>query len=156
MSNRPLPEAVPIITPHLIVKDCVRAIAFYAAALGRVELYRIWTPDGRRIWFAELLLGESRFFLVDEFPEQQALSPTTLGGTPVALHVYVQDVDAAWSRAIAAGMSVEIPLANFFWGERYGSLRDPFGHHWALASRIEDLTPAEIQRRARELYQQKS
>lgn len=154
--NRPLPEAVPVITPHLIVKDCASAIEFYAAALGTVELYRVNTPDGRRIWFSELLLGESRFFLVDEFPEQQAFSPTTLGGTPVALHVYVPDVDAAWSRALAAGMKVEIPLANFFWGERYGSLRDPFGHHWALATRIEDLAPAEIQRRASALYQQKS
>jgi len=154
--SQPLPEAVPIITPHLIVKEAARAIEFYAKALGAVELYRVQAPDGQRVWFCELLLGDSRFFLVDEFPEQHAFSPSTLGGTPVVLHVYVPDVDAAWARAVSAGMSIEMPLANFFWGDRYGSLRDPFGHHWGLASRIEDLTPQEIQRRAIEFNRQRS
>jgi uncharacterized glyoxalase superfamily protein PhnB len=149
---RPVPETLPIITPHLIVADAARAIDFYAAALGTNEIARVVGPDGRRIVFAELLLGESRFFLVDEFPEQRALSPTTLGGTPVALHVYFGDVDAAYARAVAAGMRVDIPLADFFWGERYGSLIDPFGHHWGLASRIEDLSPADMQARARDFY----
>jgi PhnB protein len=150
--TRAVPDELPLITPHLIVKDAARAIQFYVDALGCVELYRVVGPDGARIAFAELLLGSSRFFLVDEFPEQQALSPETLGGTPVALHVYVPDVDRAYARAVRAGMRVEIPLADFFWGERYGSLRDPFGHHWALVSRIEDLSPAEIQRRATAFY----
>jgi len=104
-------------------------------------MYRVVGPDGQRISFAELLLGNSRFFVVDEFPEQHAFSPISLGGTPVALHVYVPDVDSAYARAIRVGMTVEIPLADFFWGERYCSLHDPFGHHWALASRIEDLSP---------------
>jgi uncharacterized glyoxalase superfamily protein PhnB len=148
----PIPEALPIITPHLIVKGAADAIAFYEKALGTTELYRTVGPDGARILFAELLLGDSRFFIVDEFPEQRALSPLTLGGTPVALHVYYADVDAAYRRAVDAGMTVEIPLADFFWGERYGSLIDPFGHHWGLASRIEDLAPAEVERRARAFY----
>ena len=115
-------------------------------------MYRVVGPDGQRISFSELLLGNSRFFVVDEFPEQHAFSPISLGGTPVALHVYVPDVDSAYARAIRVGMTVEIPLADFFWGERYCSLHDPFGHHWALASRIEDLSPAEIQRRASAFY----
>jgi PhnB protein len=146
--TRPIPEVVPQITPHLVVAGAARAIDFYVAALGCVELYRVLGPDGQRVWFAELLLGESRFFVNDEFPEQNALGPTTLGGTAVALHVFVADVDAAFARAVAAGMTVEIPVADFFWGERYGLLVDPFGHRWGLASRREDLTPAEIQRRA--------
>jgi uncharacterized glyoxalase superfamily protein PhnB len=150
--TRPVPLELPLITPHLVVNDAARAIDFYVAALDCVELYRILGPDGRRISFAELLLGTSRFFLVDEFPEQHAFSPRTLGGTPVALHVYVPDVDRAYERAVRAGMTVEIPLADFFWGERYGSLRDPFGHHWALVSRTEDLSPEEIQRRALAFY----
>jgi uncharacterized glyoxalase superfamily protein PhnB len=151
--TRPVPDELPLITPHLVVKDAARAIPFYVEALGCVELYRVVGPDGERITFAELLLGSSRFFLVDEFPEQQALSPQSLGGTPVALHVYVPDVDRAFARAVRAGMTVDIPLTDFFWGERYGSLRDPFGHHWALVSRIEDLSPAEIQRRASAFYE---
>jgi PhnB protein len=150
--TRAVPDELPLITPHLVVDDAARAIELYVDALGCVELYRVVGPDGERISFAELLLGTSRFFLVDEFPEQQAFSPKTLGGTPVALHVYVPDVDRAYERAVRAGMTVEIPLADFFWGERYGSLRDPFGHHWALVSRIEDLSPAEIQRRATAFY----
>ncbi|HKA89427.1 MAG TPA: VOC family protein [Haliangiales bacterium] len=149
---RPIPEGLPTITPHLVVSDAARAIELYAAALGAHEISRIVGPDGRRVVFAELILGDSRFFVVDEFPEQRAFSPTTLGGTPVALHVYFADVDAAYARAVAAGMRVEIPLADFFWGERYGSLIDPFGHHWGLASRIEDLSPADVQARARDFY----
>ncbi len=150
---RAIPEALPLITPHLVAKDAAAAIDFYARALGTVEVYRVLGPDGRRIMFSELLLGDSRLFVVDEFPEQNAFAPTTLGGSPVALHVYVPDVDAAFARAIAAGMTVEIPVTDFFWGERYGSLRDPFGHLWGLASRIEDLSPADIQERARAFYQ---
>ena len=128
----PVPEALPLITPHLIVKDAARAIDFYRAALDCNELYRVADPGGR-ILFAELLLGSSRIFLVDEFPEQRALSPLSLGGSPVTLHVYFSDVDRAYRRAVQAGMTVEIPLADFFWGERYGSLRDPFGLQWAAA-----------------------
>jgi uncharacterized glyoxalase superfamily protein PhnB len=147
----PIPEALPVITPHLVVKNAAEAIDFYARALGTTELYRVPGPDGRLL-FCELLLGDSRFFLVDEFPEQQAFAPTTLGGTPVALHVYFADVDAAFRRAVDAGMRVAMPLADFFWGERYGSVIDPFGHHWGLASRIEDLAPAELAQRARDFY----
>jgi uncharacterized glyoxalase superfamily protein PhnB len=98
------------------------------------------------------MIGDARLFVVDEYPEQNALSPHTLGGSPITLHVYVADVDLAFARAVAAGMTVEIPLADFFWGERYGTLHDPFGHRWGLASRIEDLSPADIQERARAFY----
>ena len=153
MTVRPIPEALPPLTPHLIVRDARAALDHYAAALGARETSRILGPDGR-VMFAEMLIGDARIFVVDEFPEQRALSPTTLGGTPVALHLYVPDVDATFARAVAAGMMIEIPVADFFWGERYGSARDPFGHLWGLASRTEDLSPRQIQERADAFYNQ--
>lgn len=151
MSVKPIPEALPILTPHLVVSNAAAALAHYAEALGAKETSRIQGPDGR-VMFAEMSIRDARIFVVDEFPEQQALSPTTLGGTPVALHLYVQDVDAMFARAVAAGMTVWMPVADFFWGERYGSLKDRFGHHWALASRTEDLSPSQIQERANAFY----
>jgi uncharacterized glyoxalase superfamily protein PhnB len=152
MSVRPIPEAAPILTPHLVVSDAAGAIELYARALGTRETFRTLAPDGRRIMFAELLLGETRIFVLDEFPEQHALSPTTLGGTPVALHLYVSRVDDAFARAVAAGMTAEIPVTDFFWGERYGQVRDAYGHVWGLASRIEDVSPQDIAARAEAFY----
>jgi len=149
--SAPPPDALPRITPHLVVKGAAAALALYEKALGAKELYRTVGPDGR-VLFAEVLLHDSRFFVVDEFPEQGALSPLTLGGTPVTLHLYVADVDAAFARAVAAGMTAGMPPANFFWGERYAQVKDPSGHQWALASRVEDLTPDEVQRRADAFY----
>jgi len=154
VSVKPIPEALPILTPHLVVRDARAALEHYVAAFGAKEHSCIVGPDGERVMFAELSIGDARIFVVDEFPEQRAVSPTTLGGTPVALHLYVADVDAVYARAIAAGMTVEIPVADFFWGERYGSLRDAFGHVWGLASRIEDLSPRQIQERADAFYNQ--
>jgi PhnB protein len=151
VSVRPIPEAVPILTPHMVVRDAAAALQHYQEALGARETSRMLGRDGR-VMFAEMSIGDARIFLVDEYPEQRALSPTTLGGTPVSLHLYVARVDEAFARAVAAGMTVEIPLANFFWGERYGLLRDAFGHQWALASRIEDLSPRQIQERADAFY----
>jgi PhnB protein len=147
----PIPEASPRLTPHVVVNDAPAALAFYEAAFGAHETYRVLGPDGR-VMFSEMVLGDVRLFVHDEYPEQHSVSPTTLGGTPVALHLYVVDVDAAFARAVAAGMTVEIPLADFFWGERYGSVRDPYGHLWGLASRTEDLSPREIQDRAEAFY----
>jgi len=148
----PIPEGVPQLTPHLVVREAGRAIELYTRALGARELYRCTSPDGTRVLFAELMLEEARVFVVDEMPEQGALGPAARGGTSVALHLFVEDVDAAVARATEAGMDVEIPLANCFWGERYALLKDPFGHLWALASRREDLSPSEIQRRANDFY----
>lgn len=153
MTMRPIPEALPILTPHLVVRDACAALDHYRDAFGARETSRIHGPDGR-VMFAEMSIGDARIFVVDEYPEQRALSPTTLGGTPVALHLYVADVDARFARAVAAGMTVEIPVADFFWGERYGSLRDSFGHLWGLTSRIEDLSPRQIQERADAFYNQ--
>ena len=148
----PVPEAFHTLTLHLSVRGVAGAIDFYARAFGARELLRNLFPDGETIVHAELLIGDSRLFVSDEFPARGVLSPLALGGTPVVLHLYVADADAAFRRAVEAGAEVLMPLADTFWGERYGMVRDPFGHKWALASRIEDLSPAELQRRAREWH----
>jgi PhnB protein len=142
----PVPEDFHTITPQLVVSGVAAAIEWYSQALGAHELLRNAAPDGR-IMHSELLLGDSRFFVVDEFPESMR-SPATLGGTPVTLHLYVPDVDALFSRATDAGATVLMPVADQFWGDRYGMLSDPFGHRWSIASRIEDLSPTALHERA--------
>jgi PhnB protein len=137
------------ITPHLTVRGVAEAVAFYHRAFGAEELLRNLAPDGVSIMHCELLLGDARFFLNDEFPDSGQLSPNALGGSPVRLHLYVEDVDAAFQQAIEAGCEVELPLADQFWGERYGMLRDPYGHRWSMSTQLEDLAPAELQRRAK-------
>jgi len=143
----PVPEDFHTITPHLVVKGVADAIAWYTKAFGANELLRNMAPDGTSIMHSELLLGDSRFFVVDEFPGPMA-SPTTLGGTPITLHLYVRDVDEMFDRAVAAGATPLLPVADQFWGDRYGMLVDPFGHRWSIASRIEDLSPNALQERA--------
>jgi uncharacterized glyoxalase superfamily protein PhnB len=143
----PIPEDFHTITPHLVVKGVADAIAWYTKAFGANELLRNMAPDGTSIMHAELLLGDSRFFVVDEFGPPMA-SPATLGGTPVTLHLYVRDVDAMFDRAVDAGATPLMPVADQFWGDRYGILVDPFGHRWSIASRIEDLSPKALQQRA--------
>jgi PhnB protein len=144
----PVPEDFHTITPQLVVKGVADAIAWYTRALGAHELLRNTAPDGTSIMHSELLLGDSRFFVVDEFAGSMA-SPATLGGTPVTLHLYVRDVDALFARAVDAGAHVLMAVADQFWGDRYGMLTDPFGHRWSIASRIEDLSPKGLQDRAK-------
>ena len=145
----PVPEDFHTITPQLAVNGVGDAIAWYTKALGANELLRNVAPDGIRIMHAELLLGDSRFFVVDEFAESM-IAPSTLGGTTITLHLYVRNVDTLFDRAVAAGATVLMPVADQFWGDRYGILKDPFGHRWSIASRIEDLSPTRLQERAAE------
>jgi uncharacterized glyoxalase superfamily protein PhnB len=149
-SVSPIPEDFHTITPHLVVRGVAAAVDFYRQAFGAQELLRNVAPDGRTIMHCELLLGDSRFFVNDEFPDHGLLSPLALGGSPVTLHLYVEDVDAFVGRAVAAGAQVLMPVADAFWGDRYGILQDPFGHRWSVASRIEDLSPADLKLRAAE------
>ena len=142
-----VPEDFHTITPQLVVKGVAEAIDWYTKALGANELLRNLAQDGKSIMHSELLLGDSRFFVVDEFQGSMA-SPASLGGTSITLHLYVQDVDALFGRAVAAGATVLMPVADQFWGDRYGILKDPFGHRWSIASRIEDLSPNALQARA--------
>ncbi|HJW08476.1 MAG TPA: VOC family protein, partial [Holophagaceae bacterium] len=130
-----------------IVQGAGAALDFYAKAFGAKVLFRMDQPDGR-VGHAELQIGDSRLMLADEAPEMGAQAPVTLGGTPVSLLLYVPDVDARFGQAVAAGAKVTRPLEDKFYGDRMGSLEDPFGHQWHLASHVEDVDPEELQRRA--------
>jgi len=143
-----VPEGYHTITPHLVVRNAADAIAFYRKAFGAEELARMPGPDGKSIMHAELQIGNSRVFLCDEFPDWGARSPLALGGSAVTIHLYVEDCDAAFQRAVNAGAQVTMPLQDQFWGDRYGKLQDPFGHHWSVGSHIEDVSPAETLKRA--------
>jgi PhnB protein len=132
------------LTPHLVVKGASKAIDFYKKAFGAEEIRRMHGPDGKSIMHAELKIGNSRLMLVDEFPEMNAHAPESIGGTPVTIHMYVEDADAVFTRAVNAGAQARMPLADMFWGDRYGVLADPFGHLWSIATHKEDLTPEEI------------
>jgi PhnB protein len=147
-----VPEEFHTITPHLVVRGVPEAVEFYRKAFGAQELFRNMAPDGKTVVHSELLLGDSRFFLNDEFPEHGAVSPKALNGSAVTLHLYVEDVDAVYQQAVEAGAQVVFPLADCFWGDRYAQLKDPFGHSWSVASRIEDLSPAELKERATEFF----
>jgi len=147
MAN-PIPEGYRTITPHLVIKGAAKAIEFYKRAFGAEELSRMPMPgpDGQvRLGHAELQIGDSRLFLADEFPEQGSTGPN--GSSPVSFHMYVTDADAVFEQAVAAGATVSMPLANMFWGDRFGKLVDPFGHHWSIATHLEDPTPEEMNER---------
>jgi PhnB protein len=144
----PIPAGHHAITPHLIIKGASEAIEFYKRAFGAEEISRMPfpTPGGQvRLGHAALKIGDSILFLSDEFPEQGGLGPGA--SSPVTLHLYVTDVDAAFARAVGAGAKVSMPPADMFWGDRYGKLIDPFGHHWSIAEHLEDLTPAQMRER---------
>jgi PhnB protein len=144
---QPIPEGTPTIVPHLVVRGGAAAIEFYKRAFGATEERRMPGPDGTSVMHAELKIGTARLYLADEFPGM-GRSPLGFKGTPVTIHLWSTDVDAAFSRAVGAGANVVMPLADMFWGDRYGQVRDPFGHLWALATHKEDPAPEEIMRRA--------
>ena len=146
-ATRPIPEGYHTITPHLVVRDAGAAIEFYTRAFGATERSRSVGPDGTSILHAELRIGDSALFLLDESPAWGTKSPLSLGGSPVTIHLYVEDVDAVFERAMRAGAEVTMPVADQFWGDRYGKLVDPFGHHWSIATHVEDLSPQELARR---------
>ncbi len=147
MPTRPIPEGYHSVTPYLIVTGAASAIEFYKHAFGAKELMRIPHPDGR-VGHAELQIGDSRIMLADEFPEMGARSPMTLGGTPVGIQLYVDDVDAVTRRALAAGAKTLRPVKDQFYGDRSGTLSDPFGHQWTISTHKEDVSLEEMQRRA--------
>jgi PhnB protein len=141
------PEGYHSVTPYLVIRDAARAIGFYQKAFGATELFRIADDQGR-IGHAEIKIGDSPIMMSDEHPEMNCTSPQALGGTPVSLMVYVPDVDAVVAQAIAAGATPQQPIENKFYGDRSGSVIDPFGHIWHLATHIEDVPPDELKRRA--------
>lgn len=144
---KPVPEGYHTLTPYLIVADGAAAIAFYQKAFAARERMRLVRPDGK-LGHAELEIGDSLIMLADEFAAHGALSPQTVGGTPVSLHLYLDDVDAVFARALAAGGTERRAVADQFYGDRLGTIEDPFGHIWHLSTHIEDVAPDEIDRRA--------
>jgi uncharacterized glyoxalase superfamily protein PhnB len=149
---KPVPERYHTVTPHLIVKGASEAIDFYKNAFGAEELGRAPGPDGKSIMHAEIKIGDSIIFLNDEFPDMEAKSPLSLNGSPVTIHLYVEDVDMLWKKAVEAGAKEKMPLQDQFWGDRFGVLEDPYGHQWSLATHIEDVSMEEVNKRAEEAY----
>jgi PhnB protein len=152
-ASQAIPRAFHTVTPSLIVRGGAQAIDFYKKALGAEELMRMAGPGGK-ITHAELKIGDSIIFLTDEVPEMGTKSPQTLGGTSSSLYLYVEDVDTAFQRAIDAGGKTSMPVADMFWGDRFGSFVDPFGHTWGLSTHVEDLSEQEIEERAKAFYAQ--
>jgi PhnB protein len=142
----PIPDSYPRVIPYLHVDGATSAIAFYASVFGAEVRMTMPAPDDK-IGHAELTIGDSMIMVSDEFPEMGVLGPSSVGGTPVTVHVYVADVDDTFARAIQAGSTEIRPLENKFYGDRGGEFKDPFGHHWSIASHVEDLTPDEMQQR---------
>lgn len=155
MADKPMvvPEGTHTLTAHLSIRGAAQAIEFYQKAFGAQLLFVHKMPDGK-VMHATLKIGDSRLMLADEFPGMGTPSPRALGGSPVVLNVYVENVDTLWNRAVAAGAKVTMPLANQFWGDRYGQIVDPFGHSWALLSHVEDVPREEMERRANVLFAQ--
>lgn len=149
MTNKvnPIPEGYHSVTPYLVLRNAARAIDFYKEAFGAQELFRMPAPGGR-IGHAELQIGTSKIMMADEHPEIGAVGPETRGGSTVSLMLYVEDVDTVFDRAVKAGAKADRPVENQFYGDRMGSLTDPFGHVWHVASHVEDVSPEEMERRA--------
>ncbi len=144
---RAIPQGFHSITPHLVVRGGAAAIEFYKKAFGAAEISRHPGPGGK-LMHAMLKIGDSNLMLADEFPEHGCTSPQALGGSPVTISLYVEDVDAVFKQAVAAGAQVRMPPMDMFWGDRYGQVIDPFGHWWSIATHKEDVSPEEMARRA--------
>jgi PhnB protein len=148
MANKvkPIPDGYSGITPYLIIEGAAAAIDYYKKAFGAIETVRMPQPDGR-VGHAEIKIGDAMVMLADEFPEMKIVSPTTLGNTSVSLLLYVENADVTFDKAVSLGAQVEKPMADQFYGDRSGTIKDPFGHKWTIATHKEDVTPEEMQRR---------
>ena len=144
---KPIPDGYPQVTPYLIVDGATAAIDFYRSVLGATERMRLPAPDDK-IGHAELEIGDSLIMVADEYPDMDARGPRAVGGTPVSLHVYVENADAVFDRAVHAGAKALRPVEDKFYGDRSGEFEDPFGHRWSVATHVEDVPPDEMARRA--------
>ena len=140
---KPVPEGMHSVTPHLVCAGAADAIEFYKKAFGAVELTRMPGPQGK-LMHAMIRIGDSAIMLVDESPEWGMLGPKSLKGSPVTIHLYVDDADAFVARAVKAGAKVTMPVSDMFWGDRYGTLEDPFGHHWSVGTHVRDVSAEEM------------
>lgn len=138
-----VPEGMQSVTAHLVIAGADEALAWYKKALGAEEIMRMPGPDGK-LWHAMMRIGNSMVMLADEFPDYGSVGPKALKGSPVTLHLAVEDVDASFARAVGAGARAKMPPADMFWGDRYGQVEDPFGHYWSMATHIRDVSPEEM------------
>ncbi len=152
-SVQPIPEGFHALTPHLVVFDVAAAIDFYKRAFGAVEHHVLRTPDGN-IMHASIRIGDSILMLGGECREFGNVAPTSLGGTPVTIHLYVTDADAVFEKAVFEGATVRMPLEDAFWGDRYGTLTDPYGHNWSIATCQKNMTPEEMEKASLKLFAQ--
>ncbi|MBU5612985.1 VOC family protein [Geomonas azotofigens] len=152
--TKPIPEGFHSVTAMFMFKDCRKAIDFYKNAFGAVERYAMPGPDGRGIMHAELQVGDSIIMMGDEFPGENCKSAETLGASPISFYLYVDNVDAAFRRALEAGATEKMAVQEMFWGDRAGSLQDPFGYNWMLATHTRDLSPEEISAGAKAAFAQ--
>jgi PhnB protein len=142
--TKPIPDGFHTITPHIIVQDATKALEFYKKAFGAEEKARHMTPDGKVVMHAQLKIGDSMLMLANEFPPM-CLSPKSRGGSSVTIHLYVENADAAFDRALKAGCTIKMGLGDQFWGDRYGAVEDPFGHQWSIATHKHDYTPEQLE-----------
>jgi PhnB protein len=147
---KPVPEGMRSVTPHLVCAGAADAIEFYKKAFGAVEVARLPGSEGK-LMHAQIRIGDSAVMLVDEMPEWGALGPKSLKGSPVTIHLYVDDADAFVARAVKAGAKVTMPVDDMFWGDRYGKLEDPFGHHWSVGTHVRDVSMEEMQQAMRQM-----
>ena len=150
---KPIPEGMRTVTPHLVCGGAADAIAFYKKAFNAEEVSRMAGPHGK-LMHALIRIGDSAVMLVDEFPEWGSFGPKALKGTPVTIHLYVNDVDAVFARAVDAGATVKMPIADMFWGDRFGLLEDPFGHHWSVATHVRDPSAEQMQEEMQKMSKQ--
>ena len=150
---RAVPEGFHTVTAHLVCAGAAQAIEFYKKAFGAVEVGRMPMPGGK-LGHAEMRIGDSRIMLADDFPEYGSNSPLALKGSPVVIHLYVNDADAVFAQVVAAGAKPVMPLADMFWGDRYGQVEDPFGHRWSIATHKRDLTMEQVQEGMQQMMQQ--
>lgn len=146
----PIPKGYRNLTPSIVVKGASDAIAFYKKAFGAKELHRMYLPDGKTIMHAELRIGDSKLMLCDEMPEMHCFSPQTVGGASSSMYLYVKNVDRMFDKAVKEGARVAMPVMDAFWGDRNGSIIDPFGHVWGIATRKRNLTPKQMKKAGEE------
>ncbi len=144
MSVKPIPDGYGTVTPTITVHEAAKAIEFYKKAFDAQEIFRFPSPDGKTIMHAEIKIGNSIVMLNDEFPQMNCRSPQSIGGTGSSIFLYVNDADATFNKAVSAGAKPLVPLMDAFWGDRFGSIQDPFGHVWSIATHKKDMTPEEI------------
>ena len=146
-----IPKGFSSVTPHLVIKDCSKAIDFYVKAFSAKEIYRSLMPNGK-VMHAMMQVGNSIVMMADEFPDMGIKSPNTLGGTPVALHIYTEDADKLFKQAMDAGSIQIMPVTDMFWGDRYGQIQDPYGHRWAIATHTRDVSSEDMKKAVEEIF----